>query len=109
MPPSPLEGRVRSRAVDTTFPTTAQPAAGPASGGHRDRPAPLAAATPGDSQKTRPFPEPRWDAPTPTRYAVMPGSQSPTTQFSPDPPPFPDSRVRIRNGGLTISAGAFIT
>src|SRR5204862_5358802 len=51
----------------------------------------------------------RTDAPTPSKYDVMPGSQSPTTQFSPAPPPFVDSRVRTRNGGLTISAGAPIT
>src|SRR5881396_832871 len=51
----------------------------------------------------------RTDAPTPSKYDVMPGSQSLTTQFSPAPPPFVDSRVRTRNGGLTISAGAPIT
>src|SRR5437867_10960033 len=48
----------------------------------------------------------RTDAPTPSKYDVIPGSQSPTTQFSPAPPPFPDSRARTRNGGLTTSLGA---
>src|SRR5258705_444510 len=52
----------------------------------------------------------RTDARTASKYEVMPGSQSPTTQFAPaPPPPFADSRVRTRNGGLTISAGASMT
>src|SRR6266567_8045655 len=51
----------------------------------------------------------RTDAPTVSKYDVMAGSQSPTTQFSPAPAPFADSRVRTRTGASKISAGASIT